>query len=158
MSAAQGKPYEEVLLEIGPGGASGAYFVMDEPLQARLPQDSHVMVCSDGRPTMRHPRGYGSFAKVIEEYVVRDSLLSPAEAVRKMTSLSAATLGLDRRGQLRPGYYADILVFDPDRVRATATFSEPHRLATGMTAVLVNGEIVFGAGRPPARNGRMLRK
>ena len=158
VSAAQGKSYEDVLLGIGPGGASGAYFVMDEALQTRLLQDPHVMVCSDGSPTMRHPRGYGSFAKVIGEYVVADSLLTLVEAVRKMTSLPAATLGLDRRGILQVGNYADLLVFDPMTVRAMASFSEPHQLATGMTAVVVNGEIGFGAGRTPQRNGRVLRK
>jgi N-acyl-D-aspartate/D-glutamate deacylase len=158
VAAAQGRPYADVLLDIGPGGASGAYFVMDEALQTRLLQDPHVMVCSDGSPTMHHPRGYGSFAKVIEDYVVRDSRLPLGEAVRKMTSLPAATVGLARRGSLRPGYFADLVVFDPAAVRANATFSEPHRLATGMSAVVVNGRVAFGAGRDTTRVGRMLRK
>ncbi len=158
LSAEQGRPFEEVLLDIGPAGASGAYFVMDEALQARLLADAHVMVCSDGSPTMHHPRGYGSFARIIETYVQKEQLLSLPEAVRKMTSLPAQTLGLADRGLIKPGYRADLLVFDPENVKATATFPDPHRLAEGMEWVVVNGRVAFRGGQAKTRNGRVLRK
>ncbi|MCO6487449.1 MAG: amidohydrolase family protein, partial [Phaeodactylibacter sp.] len=158
VAAEQGRAFEEVLLDIGPGGASGAYFVMDEALQGRLLEDPHIMICSDGSPTMRHPRGYGSFAKIIEQYVQEERRFSLAEAVRKMTSLPAQALGLQGRGFIREGYRADLLVFDPGKVKARATFSEPHRLAEGMDWVVVNGKVAFRDGELAGRPGRVLRK
>lgn len=158
LSNEQERPFEEVLLDIGPGGASGAYFVMNEPLQARLLEDPHVMICSDGSPTMRHPRGYGSFPKIIEQYVADEGRLDLAEAVRKMTGLPSETLGLKNRGLVKAGYLADLVVFDPSTVKAQATFSEPHQLATGMDWVIVNGEVVFRDGVVQARSGYVLRK
>ena len=154
----QGRPFEEVLLDIGPGGASGAYFVMDEALQSRLLEDPHVMICSDGSPTMHHPRGYGSFAKIIEQYVQEEQRFSLAEAVRKMTSLPAQTLALRNRGVLQAGYHADLLVFDPKKIKARATFSEPHLLAEGMDWVVVNGKVAFQDGKLKERQGKVLRK
>lgn len=152
------RPFEQILLDIGPNGASGAYFVMDEALQARLLEDPNVMICSDGSPTMRHPRGYGSFAKIIEQYVQEEQRLSLAEAVRKMTSLPAQALGLERRGVLKEGNHADLLVFDPEKARARATFSEPHQLAEGMEWVIVHGKVAFQKGRLMGRQGKVLRK
>ena len=158
VSAEKGKAFEEVLLDIGPGGASGAYFVMDEALQARLLLDPHVMICSDGSPTMHHPRGYGSFAKIIQTYVEEKELLPLPEAVRKMTSLPAQTLGLPGRGLIKPGYYADLLVFDPQKVKAKATFSEPHQLGEGIDWVVANGKVAFQKGQWKARQGKVLRR
>jgi N-acyl-D-aspartate/D-glutamate deacylase len=158
LAEAQGRPFEEVLLDIGPGGASGAYFVMDEALQARLLEAPHVMICSDGSPTMRHPRGYGSFAKILEQYVQKEQRFSLAEAVRKMTSLPAQALGLERRGGLKEGNFADLLIFDPGKVKARATFSEPHRLAEGMDWVVVNGKIAFQNGTLVAKQGKVVRR
>lgn len=158
VSKEQGRPFEEVLLDIGPSGASGAYFVMNEELQARLLQDPQVMICTDGSPGIRHPRGYGSFTKIIEQYVLKDRLFSLAEAVRKMTSLPATTLGLERRGFIRPGYYADLLVFDPTKLKVRADYSNPHQLSEGMEWVIVNGKVAFQADQAGARNGKMLRK
>ncbi len=137
-----GKPYEDVLIDdIGPQGASAAYFVMDEVLQTTLLLDPQVSICSDGHPTGFHPRGHGAFAKVIEEHVVGRRLLGLAEAVRKMTSLPAAQLGLKDRGSIQVGLAADLLVFDPQRVRATATYAAPFQLAEGFDLVIVNGRI-----------------
>lgn len=158
VAAEQGRPFEEVLLDIGPGGASGAYFVMDEALQGRLLEDPHVMICSDGSPTMHHPRGYGSFAKIIEQYVQEEQRFTLAEAVRKMTSLPAQALGLQNRGVLQAGYHADLLVFDLKKIKARATFSEPHLLAEGMDWVVVNGQVAFQAGKLKERQGKVLRK
>lgn len=154
------KPFEDVLIDdIRPGGASGAYFVMNDELQARFIADSLVMICSDGSPTSRHPRGHGTFAKIIEQYVLQDSLFSLEEAVRKMTSLPAQTMGITDRGRLVPGMKADILIFDPQQVKATATYENPFQLAEGFEYVLVNGKLSIDGGEiAQQRNGKMLRK
>ena len=159
LAAELGKPFERVLIDdIGPQGASAAYFVMDDALQERLLMDPMVAVCSDGSPTGFHPRGHGTFARVIEEYVVDRQLLSLAEAVRKMTALPAAHLGISDRGSLAVGLAADLVVFDPARVSATATYTNPLQLAEGFDIVIVNGRIARRDGvLAPALNGRVLR-
>jgi N-acyl-D-amino-acid deacylase len=141
-------PFEDVLIDvIGPQGASGAYFVMNDELQSRLLQRPYVGVCSDGSPTGFHPRGHGTFAKIIEDYVMQQGALSLQEAVRKMTSFPADLLGIEDRGSLRPGSKADVIIFDPARVRALATYPEPLQLAEGFEIVIVNGEIARRDGR-----------
>lgn len=155
-----GKPFDEVLMDdIGPTGASGAYFVMDEALQSRLIADSLVAISSDGSPTMHHPRGYGAFAKIIRKFVVEDKLLSIEDAIRKMTGLPSTILGLENRGLLKPGNYADILVFDPKKVKDLATYEDPHQLATGFDYVILNGRVVFTEDTgSPLRFGKVLVK
>lgn len=148
------KPFEDVLIDdIGPSGAGAAYFVMNEDVMKRFLLDPHVMISSDGSPTMRHPRGYGSFAKIIDDYVNQEPLITFEEAIHKMTGLTAETLGLSDpakvktpRGLLKPGFAADILLFDHTNVKDMATFEEPHLLAEGMDWVFVNGEAVIEDG------------
>lgn len=159
LSKEQNRPFEEVLLDIGPTGASGAYFVMDEALQQRLLQDPAIMVSSDGSPTMNHPRGYGSFSRIIEEYVLQKGLLELEEAIRKMSSLPAATFGITDRGIIGAGMKADILVFDPEAIRTRAAFDKPHQLSEGMDLVLVNGAQALTKGTfSETGSGIMLRK
>jgi len=162
-----GKPFEDVLIDgIPPGSASAAYFVMDEDVVRRFLLDPLVMVSSDGSPTMRHPRGYGSFAKIIRQYVNEEGVLSLEEAVRKMTGLTASTLGLDDPGQVTvprglvwEGFAADLVVFDPAAVRDRATFEEPHRLAEGMSWVFVDGVPVIANGvRQPVNPAGIIRR
>lgn len=99
--------------------------------------DGWIMTTEDpGRP---HPRSFGTFARVLGRYVRERNVLTLEEAVRKMTSLPASRLGLTRRGVISEGNAADIAVFDPDAVLDNATFEEPRRLATGCSAVFVNG-------------------
>ncbi len=141
LSKEQGLPYEKILLGIGPNKASGAYFIMDDELQAEIIEHPKVMICSDGSPMMRHPRGYGSFAKIIEEYVLKRKRLSLAEAIRKMTSFPAQTIGIPMRGLVQTGYFADLLIFDPSKIKANATYEKPHQLATGFEYILVNGQL-----------------
>ncbi len=148
------KPFEDVLIDdIGPRGAGAAYFVMNEEVMQRFLTDPYVMVSSDGSPTMRHPRGYGAFAKIIRKYVNELNLLTLEEAIHKMSGLPAETLGLTNpavielsRGLIREGYAADLLIFDPAEVRDTATFEEPHTYAEGFEWVFVNGTAVIENG------------
>ena len=152
------KPFNEVLMDdIGPNGASGAYFVMDEALQSRLIADSLVALSSDGSPTMHHPRGYGAFAKIIRKFVVEDKLLTLEDAIRKMTGLPASILKLEKRGLLKAGNYADVLVFDPNQVKDLATYEEPHQLAIGFDYVILNGRVAFTEDTSlPLRYGKVL--
>lgn len=94
-----------------------------------------------------HPRAYGAFARVLGKYVREEQALTLAEAVRRLTSLPAATLGLRDRGRLAIEAVADVVVFDPLRVADLATASHPHRFAQGVVHVLVNGTAVVTDGQ-----------
>ncbi|WP_460879034.1 N-acyl-D-amino-acid deacylase family protein [Pontibacter rugosus] len=154
------KPFQQVLMDdIGPYGASGAYFVMNDELQEALLSDSHVMVCTDGSPSMHHPRSYGTFAKIIQTYVTDKKLLPLEEAVWKMSGLPAKTIGLQKRGLIKQGYKADLLLFNPSEIKEMATYEEPRQLAAGFRYVLVNGKVVKEAGNySQSRKGKLLRK
>ena len=119
---------------------------MDDELQSRLLMDENITVSSDGSPTGFHPRGHGTFAKIIEEYVVNRAALPLEEAVRKMTSYAAALLGVTDRGSVEVGKAADLIIFDPTLVRARASYSDPLQLAEGFEVVIVNGEVAFQNG------------
>ncbi len=93
-----------------------------------------------------HPRAYGSFARLFAKYVRDERALSLAEAVRRLTSFPAQTLGLDRRGLLARGHYADVVVFDPSTIQDHATYDQPHQYATGVAHVFVNGVQVLRDG------------
>ena len=109
-----------------------------------------------GKP---HPRHYGTYPRVLGRYVREKKLLSFPEAIRKMTSLPAQTLGFLDRGLLRPGMKADIVLLDPDRVLDHATFENPQQFPVGIEYVLVNGTVVAEGGRHTgARPGRILRR
>ncbi len=105
-----------------------------------------------------HPRAYGSFARVLAKYVREENVITLQEAIRKLSGLPAANLKLDRRGRLEEGYFADVVVFDPDTVQDHATFVEPHQYATGVLHVFVNGEPVLKDGEHTgATPGRVVR-
>ena len=105
-----------------------------------------------------HPRAYGNFARLLGKYARDEKLLSLAEAVRRLTSLPAANLKLPKRGYLRPGYFADLVVFDPDSIRDHATYSRPHQYSTGVVDVFVNGVQVLKSGEHTgAMPGRVVR-
>jgi N-acyl-D-amino-acid deacylase len=91
----------------------------------------HTNLCTDGELDGRHPRGFGSYPRVLGRYVRERGVLSLEEAVRKMTSLAADHLGLTQRGRLVAGAFADLVLFDPATVIDRATTSDPHALATG---------------------------
>jgi len=106
-----------------------------------------------------HPRTYGTFPRVLAKYVREDKALTWEQAIAKMTSGPAQMLGLDRRGQLREGYFADVVVFDPATVADKATFTEPHQFPVGFDYVFVNGVITIDHDQhTDARAGHVLRK
>jgi N-acyl-D-amino-acid deacylase len=105
-----------------------------------------------------HPRGYGSFPRILGRYVRDEHVLTLEDAIRKMTSLAANRVHLVDRGLLKPGFFADVVVFDPQQIRDVATFEDPNRLSVGMRYVLVNGEpVIFAGKQTPALPGRPLR-
>ncbi|AWL12388.1 Dihydroorotase [Saliniradius amylolyticus] len=154
-----GKPFEQLLIEdIGPEGASAAYFIMDAELQETLIQGPQVALSSDGSPTMHHPRGYGSFARLIQDYVIKKKLLTLPQAVHKATGLPAKILGITDRGRIAVGQNADLLLFAPDKVKATASYSQPHSLAQGFDYVWINGQLAWQQQRQTdVRAGQWLR-
>lgn len=138
-----GMSYVELLLSIGPQGASGAYFIMDRELQDTFITHPEVMIASDGSPTMLHPRGHGTMARIIEQYVIKEKSLTLASAIHKMSGLPAKTMGIKDRGLLQVGLAADILVFQPEAVREKATFSDPYQFSEGFRQVIVNGKLAW---------------
>ena len=104
-----------------------------------------------------HPRGYGTYPRVLGRYVRDERALALEDAVRKMTSAVADRLGLPERGLLRAGCYADVVVFDPATIADQATFEEPHQLATGVRDVWVNGaRVLAGGAHTGATPGRVV--
>lgn len=98
---------------------------------------------STGKP---HPRTYGAFPRILGKYVREENLLPLEEAIRKMTSLAANRVGLKERGILKPGFYADVVIFDPAKVIDKATFENPHQYSEGIEVVIVNGQPVWENG------------
>jgi dihydroorotase/N-acyl-D-amino-acid deacylase len=94
-----------------------------------------------------HPRGYGAFPRILGRYVRDEHVVTLEEAIRKMTSLAANRVHLADRGLLKPGFFADVVVFDPQQIHDVATFEDPNRLSAGMQYVLVNGGMVIFAGK-----------
>jgi N-acyl-D-amino-acid deacylase len=145
--------------KLKPGGA--IYFIMDEQDVRRILSYPHTMIGSDGLPHDRHPhpRLWGAFARVLGHYVREVGLFTLEEAVHKMTGLSAARFRLADRGVIRPGAYADLVLFDPGRIAEGGSFEDPARPAAGIETVLVNGAAVLADGTPTGeRPGRALRR
>jgi dihydroorotase/N-acyl-D-amino-acid deacylase len=165
----EGKDEEDALMDLvlaDRGNTGNILFIMDEhDVEAAL-ADRLVAFDTDSPAQAAdgpfagegaHPRGWGSTARILGHYVREAHVLTLEEAVRKMTSLSAAEAGILDRGILRPGMKADLVAFDPDTVATEATFTEPHRTATGIPYVIVNGEVVVDGGvLGAARPGRFL--
>ncbi|MBV8856751.1 MAG: D-aminoacylase [Acidobacteria bacterium] len=166
----QGKDELDALFDIvvADRGQTGAiYFMMNEDdLRAAL-REPFVSICTDSGAraadgplsgSKSHPRGWGSYPRILARYVRDEHLLTLEQAVHKMTGQPAARVGLRDRGVLRAGAYADITVFDPARVRDLATFDQPNQYPEGIQYVVVNGQIEVDAGRRTNANaGRPLR-
>lgn len=144
-----------------------AYFAMsEENLRRQLPlpwvsfgsDGDSISAEGEALESSTHPRDYGTFARVLGKYVREEKLLTLQEAVRKLSGLPAATLGLRDRGTLREGNHADVVVFDPATVGDRATFEKPHQYAQGVRDVLVNGVPVLRNGRHTgAKPGQYVR-
>ena len=129
------------------GGAGVVCHSMTEADIKTFYQQPWVMVSSDGGIGSRHPRGAGSYPRVLGRYVRELSWLTLPEAIRKMTSFPARRFKLSDRGLIRRGYKADLVIFDPDKIIDHSTFSEPELVADGVKRVFVNGVEVWGNGR-----------
>jgi N-acyl-D-aspartate/D-glutamate deacylase len=144
------------------GGASGVWHVADEADVRRILQYPWTMVSSDGAIGVLgeghpHPRNYGAFARVLGRYVREEEVLPLAEAIRKMTALPAWRIGQPERGRIEAGRYADITVFDAERIADRATYRDPHQFAVGVVHVFVNGEpVVSDRSLTGAKPGRVL--
>ncbi len=105
-----------------------------------------------------HPRAYGSFARLLGRYVREEGVITLEEAIRRLTSFPTRTFGITGRGTLEPGMFADVVVFDPQRITDRATFAEPHQYAEGVIHVFVNGVHTLRDGEHTgARAGRFVR-
>ena len=146
------------------GGASMVFHIMDERDVQRIMRHPWTAIASDGSisepgPTVPHPRNYGTFPRVLGRYVRELKVLTLPEAVRKMTSLPAARMGLADRGRIAVGMMADLVVFDPKTVADRATFTQPHQYPVGIPHVVVNGQVEVENGAMTAvRAGRVLRQ
>jgi N-acyl-D-aspartate/D-glutamate deacylase len=147
-------------------GISMIVFSQSEDNVATALGYAHAMIGSDSlslhsgpgpHPGKPHPRSYGTFPRVLGVYCREKRLFSWEAAIHKMTGMPAARLGLNRRGLLRPGYAADLALFDPATVSDPATFPDPHHYPRGIPYVVVNGQLVVEGGRFHARPaGRVL--
>lgn len=168
-SAAGTAPYDFAvgLLQRNKGSVGTVVFAMSEDNLKRFLSHPLCMVCSDGGsfavsgPARRghpHPRGLGTFPRVLGRYVRETKTLSLESAVRKMSALSAERVRLKARGRLAPGYAADVVVFDAATIEDKATYADPFQYPAGISLVVVNGAISLRDGeRMPARSGRALR-
>jgi N-acyl-D-amino-acid deacylase len=165
-----GKNANETMLDIIAADKSGIpsiFFLISEDNVKRMIPLPYVSICSDAasipaeEPFIKdatHPRAYGSFARLLSKYVRDENIISLEEAIRKMTSLPASNLKLQKRGSLKVGNYADVVVFDADKVKDKATFENPHQYAEGVIHVFVNGVQVLNNGNHTgAMPGRAIR-
>lgn len=170
VAAIYGKSPEETAMDLVIADSTRvgtAYFMMSEENIKRQIALPYLSFGSDAESpategvfikTNTHPRAYGNFARLLGKYVRDEKVISLEEAIRKLTSLPASNLKIQKRGSLKPGFYADIAIFDPAKVQDHATFEKPHQYATGMVHVFVNGTQVLKAGEHTgARPGRVVR-
>jgi N-acyl-D-amino-acid deacylase len=147
-----------------PGGARMRGFSLDEYDIEHIMQQDFTATCTDGGTValgqgIPHPRYYGTFARKLRHYTFERGAISLPFAIRSMTSLPAQILGLKDRGLLRENYWADIVLFDPAKVRDRATYTNPHQYAEGIPYVLVNGELVVDGGKITGKlPGKVLKR
>jgi len=144
-----------------------AYFLMTEENVQKQIALPYVSFGSDAESsttsgnfikTPTHPRAYGNFSRLLGKYVRDEKVIPLEEAIRRLTSLPASNLKIKKRGTLAPGYYADVAIFDPNKIQDHATFEQSHQYSTGMVHVFVNGTQVLKDGEHTgARPGRIVR-
>lgn len=170
VSAMRGTSVEDTIMDLvveDDSRVQCVFFTMSEDNVRKAIALPWVAFCSDAGSlasegvflqTSTHPRAYGSFARVLGKYAREEHVLPLEEAVRRLSGFPAENLGLERRGLLREGYYADVVVFDPKTIQDHATFDAPHQYATGVGHVVVNGTQVLKHGEhTDARPGRVVR-
>jgi dihydroorotase/N-acyl-D-amino-acid deacylase len=163
IAAEKGRDVLEVLFDLllkDNGSTDAIYFVMDETDVRVALAASFTSVCTDSSAravdgplaeAIGHPRGWGSFPKILGQYVREEKLLTLETAVRKMTGLPAQRIGLTDRGLVRKGYFADLVIFDPATVADQSTYEESRRYPIGIRYVIVNGEVVVENGKHTGR-------
>ncbi|MBN8577108.1 MAG: D-aminoacylase [Cytophagales bacterium] len=170
VAAIYGKSPEETAMDLVIADSTRvgtAYFMMSEENIKRQLALPYMSFGSDAESpategiflkSNTHPRAYGNFSRLLGKYVRDEKVISLEEAIHKLTLLPATNLNLKQRGMLAAGYFADVVVFDPNTIQDHATFEKPHQYSTGMLHVLVNGTQVLKDGEPTgARPGRVVR-
>ena len=143
------------------------YFLMSEENVRKLVKTPWISFDSDASSlapaglflkSNPHPRAYGNFARLLGKYTRDEKIIPMEEAIRRLSSFPAETLHIKNRGFLKPGYFADVVVFDPKTISDHATFDKPHQYSTGVTHVWVNGTQVIASGEHTgAKPGRVVR-
>ena len=170
VAALRGTPPEDTALDLvveDESNVGAAFFTMSEDNIRKEIQVPWISFCSDAQSIATegvflkrspHPRTYGSFARVLGKYARDENLIPLADAIRRLTSLPATNLKIDGRGCLAPGYFADVVVFDPATIADRSTFKQPHQYSVGVQHVLVNGVPVLRNGEHTgATPGRVVR-
>ena len=165
-----GKDADETVIDLivrDKSTIAAVYYQQSEDNIRKIIQQPYVSFGSDGASMSElkifadwgtHPRAYGTFARFLGKYVTEEKLVPMEEAIRRLTSLPATNLKIKKRGMLKPGYYADIAIFDADSFKDHATFDNPKVYATGMMHVFVNGVLVLNDGtHTGAKPGRFVR-
>jgi N-acyl-D-amino-acid deacylase len=169
VAAMRGKDEVETLLDLVLEARSRIQvvtFTMNEDNIKKELRQPWVSLCSDASSmaaegmfleSSTHPRAYGNFARLLGKYVREEKVITLQDAVRRMSGLPAANLGLDHRGLLKEGYFADVVVFDPKTIADKATYEAPHQYAVGMKQVFVNGvQVIKNGEHTGAKPGRAL--
>lgn len=170
IAAMRGKSPEETVMDLvidDGSNVSAVFFSMSEDNLKKQIAQPWMSFGSDGKSmapegvflkSATHPRAYGNFARLLGKYVRDEQVITLEEAVRRLTTLPATNMKIERRGALKAGYYADVVVFDPDKIQDHSTFEDPHQLSTGMSHVIVNGVQVLRDGEHTgATPGRVVR-
>ncbi len=169
VAAMRGKDEVETLLDLVLEARSRIQvvtFTMNEDNIKKELRQPWVSLCSDASSmaaegmfleSSTHPRAYGNFARLLGKYVREEKVITLQDAIRRMSGLPAANLGLDHRGLLKEGYFADVVVFDPKTIADKATYEAPHQYAVGMKQVFVNGvQVIKNGEHTGAKPGRAL--
>ena len=170
IAALRGKSPEETVMDLvidDNSNVTAVFFSMSEDNLRKQIAQPWMAFGSDGKSmapedvflkSATHPRAYGNFARLLGKYVHDEQVITLEEAVRRLTTLPAANMKIEKRGALKEGYYADVVVFDPAKVQDHSTFEDPHQLSTGMSHVFVNGVQVLRDGEHTgATPGRVVR-
>jgi|TARA_Y100000310_G_scaffold90097_1_gene87356 dihydroorotase/N-acyl-D-amino-acid deacylase len=143
----------EILMDmVYAGGGSGIYHCLNEEDVKRIMVHPQVMHASDGSTiefgkAQPHPRSYGTYPRVLGQYVRDQGIISLPESIRKMTKLPASVLGLKERGEIETGHWADLVIFDPNTIIDNATWENPHQYPSGILWVIVNGKVAIDHGK-----------